>query len=984
MKWLKRSALVALISLLLIQAAGCADEQSVVGPSPEVDALANDASVDGGESGDLGPVADAPSQSDVPDLDLATVDVVDSGDGNTIPPACAHADDCPVTDKACRVATCTAGHCGEAATQDGIDCDDDDACTSDEVCAGGVCLAGQITGCEDANDCTFDNCDPDSGCVYKASTGSCDDGDSCTANDVCQGGSCLSGPPLPCGDGNPCTDDSCQTAEGGCVHVHATKPCDDGNACTVLDTCAGGVCLPGAATGCDDLEPCTSDSCNPQSGCVNTPNVAPCDDGNACTLADKCSAASCQSGVALTCNDGNPCTDDGCDAQSGCLSVANTSSCSDNNVCTVGDACLATACVPGKAKPCDDDNPCTADGCDPTQGCGHVATSLSCDDGDVCTTNDHCAAGKCSGGGAVDCNDANPCTDDVCKLASGCTHTANDAPCDDNNACTQKDACKAGSCAPGVAPSCADGNICTTVACDPGKGCDNVANSQPCSDGDACTGADHCVGGVCKAGPTLVCSDGNGCTDEHCDANAGCLSKKNTAPCADGNVCTVSDACAGGVCLPGAATDCDDHNPCTTDGCDPTKGCLSTNNGLPCDDGSICTAGDQCALGTCVPGKAVLCDDGNGCTDDTCAPAQGCTSVANAAGCEDGNACTDTDACAKAICAGTPVDCDDGNACTIDYCDSGKGCLTIEPVVPCDDGSKCTVGDACAAGKCVGDPVLCDDASPCTTDSCDPAKGCLHPALADGSKCGIAGVCLAGQCSLGSDLTPAASCKQILDSLSNPPSGVYWLDPDGVGKGVAKFRVWCDMSADGGGWTLLLKIDGKSSLFVYGSALWTTDATVNPDKPEFDSGQAKVAAFSSLPFEELRLGMKSGDQSRWLKVQHKATSLLAALTDGNYRPFDKAIGRQAWKGLLAGSSLQPNCSREGFNNSVGGAFAKVRIGIIANEQDNCGTPDSRIGFGGAGNPCGLVADTSVGNGAGCGGDSGNKNIKADFGWILAR
>ena len=970
----------------LLCAVGCSDDQSVTGPTAGADAAANDVHTPDGASVDSGPIADTAKSPDT--IDAA--DVAADGGFDLAPPTpdtkpeCQQANECPAPTKVCRVATCEAGHCGEAAALDGIDCDDDDACTSLEVCQGGVCLPGEVTPCEDGNGCTFDSCDSNVGCVHKPSTGSCDDADACTVNDVCKAGSCVSGLPLPCGDGNPCTEDSCDSAKTGCVHSTTEKPCDDGNACTLADGCVDGICLPGAATNCDDLQACTSDSCNPQSGCVNTPNVAPCDDGDACTVADKCSAGACKSGAPLVCNDGNPCTDDDCKAGSGCLSTPNAAPCSDSNVCTQDDGCVGGACAPGKALPCDDANPCTTDGCDPAQGCGHVANKLPCDDGDACTGADLCLKGACSGGAAVDCNDANPCTDDACQLASGCTHTTNAAACDDNNVCTEQDACEQGSCKPGIVPDCDDGNGCTTETCDPKQGCKNVANTQACSDGDACSSGDVCADGKCTAGAQVVCNDGNGCTDDACDTIAGCQSKHNVAGCSDGNVCTTADACKGGVCLPGAATVCDDANPCTTDSCDPAQGCLSTANGLPCDDGSVCTAGDQCAQGACAPGKVVKCDDGNACTADSCDLAQGCTAVANSAACDDGNACTSADACAASACAGKAVVCDDGNACTIDYCDSGKGCQTILPVVPCDDGSKCTVGDTCAAGKCVGDPVVCDDANPCTTDSCAADKGCLHPALSDGSKCGAAGVCLAGKCSLGSDVTPATSCKQILDTLTNPPSAVYWLDPDGVGKGVDKFQTWCDMTADGGGWTLIAKIDGASNTFVYNSALWTNAATLNPNKPELDSGQAKLASFSTVPFEELRLGMKLGAQTRWVKVQHKSTSLLAALAPGTYRPFDKAIGRVAWKGLLNGSSLQPNCNREGFNNTVASSWAAVRIGIIANEQNNCGTPDSRIGFGGGGNVCGMDANTSVGNGAGCGGDAGNKNLKANFGWILVR
>ena len=44
--------------------------------------------------------------------------------------------------------------------------------------------------------------------------------------------------------------------------------------------------------------------------------------------------------------------------------------------------------VPWAAVGCDYDNPCSADGCDPQSGCVHVANTLSCDDDNACTSGD--------------------------------------------------------------------------------------------------------------------------------------------------------------------------------------------------------------------------------------------------------------------------------------------------------------------------------------------------------------------------------------------------------------------------------------------------------------------------------------------------------------------------------------------------------------------------------------------------------------------
>jgi hypothetical protein len=86
----------------------------------------------------------------------------------------------------------------------------------------------------------------------------------------------------------------------------------------------------GPAPDCDDGNDCTDDGCDPASGCQNTPlaSGSPCGDGNVCNGDETCQEGVCTDGTPLDCDDGNICTDNGCDQTEGCLEpTPNTTAC---------------------------------------------------------------------------------------------------------------------------------------------------------------------------------------------------------------------------------------------------------------------------------------------------------------------------------------------------------------------------------------------------------------------------------------------------------------------------------------------------------------------------------------------------------------------------------------------------------------------------------------------------------------------------------
>ena len=223
------------------------------------------------------------------------------------------------------------------------------------------------------------------------------------------------------------------------------------------------------------------------------------------------------------------------------------------------------------AASCDDGNPCTVDSCDASGACVHApaAVGTSCSDGNACNGAESCdGAGSCRAGAPVTCMALDQCHGvGVCDPSSGaCSNPAlaDGTACDDGNACTIGDTCQAGACAAGAPLLCRAADQCHAAGvCDPASGlCSNpaLADGASCNDGNACTQSDSCQAGVCTGANPVVCGAADQChLAGTCDPSSGACSnpaKADGASCDDGNMCTAGDMCMAGACVPGAAS-CD-------------------------------------------------------------------------------------------------------------------------------------------------------------------------------------------------------------------------------------------------------------------------------------------------------------------------------------------------------------------------------------------------------------------------------------------
>ena len=126
--------------------------------------------------------------------------------------------------------------------------------------------------------------------------------------------------------------------------------------------------------------------------------------------------------------------------------------------------------------------------------------------------------------------------------------------------------------------------------------------------------------------------------------------------------------------------------------------------------------------------------------------------------------------------------------------------------------------------------------------------------------------------------------------------------------------------------------------------------------------------------------MKIGEKINFLVINKTANSLYSLIADGQHRTT--SLGRNTWKTLIGSqASLQLHCNIEGFN-AVGASYSqsKARIGITNNQQNDCKSCDSRIGFGTGGND---DDNNTCGNEATHSPDNGIKHIKA-MGYILVQ
>lgn len=212
-------------------------------------------------------------------------------------------------------------------------------------------------------------------------------------------------------------------------------------------------------------------------------------------------------------------------------------------------------------------------------------------------------------------------------------------------------------------------------------------------------------------------------------------------------------------------------------------------------------------------------------------------------GCADGLACGVDADCLNGRCeAGTCTSCVDdalnGDESDVDCGGSCHGCA---------DGLSCMVAADCGSGRCeAGTCTSCEDGvlngDEVNVDCGGSCLGCPG-----GSSCTMGPDCASGECAAGVCAAPRASCAAIHAAFPANPSGTYTVLPDPAG---APFTVYCDMTTDGGGWTLVASSRG-ATLNDQASAYYDDLTTLHPAGPHpgvWDGMRPLMAASSDLRF----------------------------------------------------------------------------------------------------------------------------------------
>lgn len=395
---------------------------------------------------------------------------------------------------------------------------------------------------------------------------------------------------------------------------------------------------------------------------------------------------------------------------------------------------------------CEEETEC----CD---GCDFINEGGECEDGNLCTADDSCAAGVCVGGTEAECEAVDQCHEAACNPDTGeCVDSEldDDTECDDENPCTLSDSCQSGVCEGAdpktcpstdvcnlegtcdtetgdcVNPSVINGTSCEAEAGVPGSGmcfdglcssfgdCDHRSYGQPTN--YPCNFDAECESGMCiwweDAWPIAYCSASCGDGQPECPENMLCEEEEGV-----GQICKLQSKYSS---LPQDAS-LDIYDACNSDA-DCLGGLCLSSRGM-----RFCSK--DCAEGSAICGSCGKCRSGgldNGFPFDNYCRPTGTNQMGEA--CGYGFDCESL-YCLHGYCSNNCVAIDEN----LDTCPEGMKCRFADedsagdPMAVCvyedelgmEFGESCLGDYACVSETCrevAGDAICVAD---CTTEACE-------------------------------------------------------------------------------------------------------------------------------------------------------------------------------------------------------------------------------------------------------------------------
>ena len=209
---------------------------------------------------------------------------------------------------------------------------------------------------------------------------------------------------------------------------------------------------------------------------------------------------------------------------------------------------------------------------------------------------------------------------------------------------------------------------------------------------------------------------------------------------------------------------------------------------------------------------------------------------------------------------------------------------------------------------------------------------------------------------LGTQQNPASSAKAIYDT-GNRTNGAYYLDH---GSGSYQTYCWID-SNSGGGYHLVAKIDdGSNSNWYYAGNRWTTSTEINPGNLVNlnDTEGVNRGYYQYVIQTGFRMGLhvptptavsnyltegKSGKTAKQYFTD-SANTHGSSRSRNDFLNWVAGAGTGFDNGFVSNMNThQANCNHRGFNATTATSFA--RWGISGNNENDCNSNDSTIGFG---------------------------------------